>query len=177
MNNYTSIIESLLYVVGEEGISLNEISRIIEKDNDFILNIIENLKTKYQDSGINLVEYAHNYKFVTNIVNSNYVEKLFNSGIKNSLSQSALETLAIIAYKQPITRMEIEELRGVSCEMMLRKLMHKNMIKELGRSNEAGRAILYGITDEFLDKFKLVDIDELPKLPSYENNQEESLFD
>ncbi|MPN47498.1 Segregation and condensation protein B [bioreactor metagenome] len=96
----------------------------------------------------------------------------------SSLSPAAIETLAIIAYKQPITRIEIEEIRGVGCEMMLRKLLIRNLIREIGRSDAPGKPILYEVTNEFMDVFKLVSLKELPDLPSYENLHDgENLFD
>jgi segregation and condensation protein B len=85
-----------------------------------------------------------------------------------------LETLAIIAYKQPITRVEIEEIRGVGCELMLKKLQAMELITESGRAESVGKPILYSITESFLDLFKLMSLDELPNLPTYEDRTEES---
>ena len=94
------------------------------------------------------------------------------------MSQAALETLAIIAYKQPITRVEIEELRGVSADVMLRKLQARNLIKEAGRSEAVGRPILYEVTDEFMDSFKLYTLKELPDLPEYNKESDsDNLFE
>lgn len=105
-----------------------------------------------------------------------YAQKLFADIKQSTLSQSALETLAIVAYKQPITRVEIEEIRGVGCDMMLRKLQARNLIEEAGRSEAPGRPILYGVTQEFMDSFKLLSLQELPDLPTFEREQED-LFD
>ena len=87
-----------------------------------------------------------------------------------------METLAIIAYKQPITRVEIEEIRGVSCDMMIRKLLARSLIKECGRTDAPGRPFLYEVTEEFMDAFKLKSLNELPDLPVIEQNMDEELF-
>lgn len=104
-------------------------------------------------------------------------EKLFSSTKVAVLSQAAMETLAIIAYKQPITRSEIEEIRGVGCDMMIRKLMARSLIKECGRSDAPGRPFLYEITTEFMDAFQLESLKELPELPDFQPNLDGELFD
>lgn len=97
---------------------------------------------------------------------------------QSSLSQAALETLAIIAYKQPITRVEIEEIRGVGADVMLRKLLARDLIQEAGRSDAPGRPILYEVTNEFMNSFKLMSLKELPDLPNFKNNEEsDDLFE
>ena len=94
-----------------------------------------------------------------------------------TLSNAALETLAIIAYKQPITRVEIEEIRGVGCDMMIRKLLARSLIKECGRSDAPGRPFLYEVTKEFMDTFQLESLKELPDLPDFKEQVDEELFD
>ena len=96
-----------------------------------------------------------------------YCQKLFENTEARPFSQAALETLAIIAYKQPITRVEIEEIRGVGCDMMIRKLLARNLIREVGRLDVAGRPFTYEVTEQFMDTFKLKSLDELPELPQY----------
>lgn len=173
-----AIVEGLLYIVGEDGLKIEQIMMTIEKDKDEVLSILNAIKEKYQDSsfGIELVNFASSYKFVSKEEIYKYATKLFQNAKPRSLSQSALETLAIIAYKQPITRVEIEELRGVSSEMMLRKLMNRGLIKESGRSDAPGRPILYEVTDDFMDSFQLLNLEDLPELPKYKSEEEE-LFD
>ena len=173
-----AIVEGLLYIVGEDGLKIEQIMMTIEKDKDEVLNILNAIKEKYQDSsfGIELVNFASSYKFVSKEEIYKYATKLFQNAKPQSLSQSALETLAIIAYKQPITRVEIEELRGVSSEMMLRKLMNRGLIKESGRSDAPGRPLLYEVTDDFMDSFQLLNLEDLPELPKYKSEEEE-LFD
>ena len=174
-----AIIEGLLYVVGEEGVKPQQLAMAIDKPYEVIMDILDDIKKRYENSsyGIELVSYGGSYKFLSKSAIYPYVAKLLDLTKSNSLSQGALETLSIIAYKQPITRIEIEELRGVSCDMMLRKLTSRGLIKEAGRSDAPGRPILYEVTEEFLDSFKLVSLEDLPELPSYENDEEsENLF-
>lgn len=178
--NSEAILEGLLYIVGEEGLRIEQASLVLEKSVEDIKVYLNNIKQKYSDDsfGIELVDYGKVYKFLSKQSVFPYAQKLLNETRNNSLSQSALETLAIIAYKQPITRIEIEELRGVSCDMMLRKLQAKNLIKEAGRSEAPGRPFLYEVTDDFMDSFKLYSLNELPELPSYVSDQEnDNLFE
>lgn len=177
--NKEVIIEGLLYLVGEDGLKSNQVAEVLEislEDSEVYLN---NIMTKYQSDSfaIELVNYGGIYKFITKKSIFTYAQKLFQTAKSNTLSQSALETLAIIAYKQPITRIEIEELRGVGSDMMLRKLQARNLIKEAGRSDAPGRPILYEVTEEFMDSFKLYSLDELPELPDFSSDENESLFD
>lgn len=176
--DYQAIVEGLLYVVGEEGLKIEQIAISIEQDLQTCEELLVKISDKYSNNqyGIELVNYASIYKFVTKDAIFPYASRLFQNIKPQTLSQSALETLAIIAYKQPVTRIEIEELRGVSSEMMLKRLINRQLIKEAGRSEAPGRPILYEVTDEFMDAFKLYTLNELPELPNYES-QEENLFD
>ncbi len=174
-----AIIEGLLYVVGEEGVKVEQLAMATDKPHEVIMDILKDIKKRYDDSsfGIELVNYGGSYKFLSKTSVYPYVAKLLNLTKANSLSQSALETLSIIAYKQPITRIEIEELRGVGCDMMLRKLTARGLIREAGRSEAPGRPILFEVTEDFLDSFKLASLEDLPELPSYEIDEEsENLF-
>lgn len=178
-NNLELVLEALLFVVGDDGLSVDQICNIMEINNEDAKAMLNSIQLKYRSDSfsIELVSYGGFYKFLTKDYIEPYLKNLFNITKNNSLSQSALETLAIIAYKQPITRIEIEELRGVSCDMMLRKLCARNLIKEAGRSETAGRPILYEVTKEFMDSFKLLDLKELPDLPHYGVDEEANLFD
>ena len=177
--NIEAIVEGLLYVVGEDGVKVEQIALAINKSVEDTKTIIENIQRKYASElyGIELVGYGSVYKFITKKDVYPYAQELFGVTKPSTLSQSALETLAIIAYKQPITRVEIEELRGVNAEMMLRKLQARNLIKEVGRSDAPGRPILYEVTEEFMDSFKLYTLNELPDLPKYEKEEEKELFE
>lgn len=175
-----TILEGLLFICGDEGLTLQAASSIMEINEADCEKYFDELQAYYlqEERGIEIERYNDTYKFLSKAKIHPYAQKLFANNKASTLSQSALETLAIIAYKQPITRVEIEELRGVGADMMLRKLLARNLIKEVGRSEAAGRPILYEVTDEFLDNFKLLSLDELPELPSYGKDEEnEELFD
>ena len=178
--NKEAILEGLLYIVGEEGIKEESISSIMEISIEDTRALLKNIENKYcsDNFGIELVNYGKSYKFVTKNSIYPYVQKLLHNEKAASLSNAALETLAIIAYKQPITRIEIEELRGVGCDMMLRKLESRDLIKEAGRSDAPGKPILYEVTEEFLNSFKLETLNMLPELPEFKDeNGNSDLFD
>lgn len=178
--HWRGILESLLFVAGDEGLSLKQISHVMEIEEFEAVEILKNLKEQYEndpDRGIMLVELAGTYQLATKKAHAPYLKKLVESPNTNTLSQAALETLAIISYKQPITRIEIEEIRGVKTERPLQTLMAKGLIQEVGRQEGAGRAILYGTTKEFLDHFGLKSLKELPPFPEQtedEFSQEEA---
>lgn len=178
--NIEAIVEGLLYMVGDDGIKVEQLASVIDKsieDSEAILNSIQSKYTN-ENFGIELVNYGKTYKFITKQEVAPYIQTLFHTSKPNTLSQSALETLAIIAYKQPITRVEIEELRGVGADMMLRKLQARNLIREAGRSDAPGKPILYEVTEEFMDSFKLYTLNELPDLPEFNSDDEnENLFE
>lgn len=178
--NIEAIVEGLLYMVGDDGLKVEQLASVIDRsieDSEAILNSIQNKYTN-ENFGIELVNYGKTYKFITKQEVAPYIQALFHTSKPNTLSQSALETLAIIAYKQPITRVEIEELRGVGADMMLRKLQARNLIREAGRSDAPGKPILYEVTEEFMDSFKLYTLNELPDLPEFNSDEEnENLFE
>ena len=166
--HWRGIIESLLFAAGDEGLTMKQICEVLEMEEVKAEQLLKELKKEYDKSenrGITLVQMAGAFQLVTKKVHSLYLKKLVESPHTSNLSQAALETLAIVAYKQPITRMEIEEIRGVKTERPLHTLMAKALIKEVGRAEGAGRAYLYGTTKEFLDYFGLKGIEELPPLP------------
>ncbi len=165
--NLTAVLEGLLFLRGNEGILLSEIKSIleIEDDND-LKNLIMNLQEEYlkETRGIKIEKFGEYLKLVTKKEHKEYYEKLVEIDENTGLSQSALETLAIIAYNGPVTRVKVDEIRGVGSSHMIRKLLSRNLIKEEGRSDLPGRPILYGVTPDFLDYFGLSSIEDLPKL-------------
>lgn len=178
MTNQKAIIEGLLFLSGEDGLTIFQLQSALEqKDYQSILNDLNTLKNEYSssDKGIELVEYANRYKFITKEFVYPYGEKLYSEEKPTVLSQPSLETLAIIAYRQPITRVEIEDIRGVGCEVMLKKLQARGLIEAKDRLDTIGKPLLYTVTDTFLDAFQLETIDELPELP--EHKQDDELFD
>ncbi|UOE54273.1 SMC-Scp complex subunit ScpB [Bacillus sp. CMF12] len=174
--NWKGIAESLLFAAGDEGLSLKQIAHVLEVEELQAREIMDSLIEDYSNSsrGIMVVELAGTFQLVTKKEFSAYLKKLVESPSSASLSQAALETLAIIAYRQPITRTEIEEIRGVKTERPLQTLSAKALIKEVGRAEGTGRAYLYGTTKEFLDYFGLKSIEELPPLPDKISEEEDS---
>lgn len=168
-----SIIESILFVTGEP-LSLRDISINLEMPPRYIEEILNEMITDYEASerGIKLISIKDNYQIVTKSENSDYIQRLLKKNKRQSLSQASLESLAIIAYKQPITRIDIDEIRGVKSESAIQKLIEKNLIKESGRLDVPGRPILYSTTDEFLRQFELNDLKELPSLDLFDNTDE-----
>ncbi|GGK15353.1 segregation and condensation protein B [Caldalkalibacillus thermarum] len=162
-----AVIEGLLFVAGNEGLEAKQIADVLEIKTAAVPQLIEEMKKKFkeQNRGIQVVEIAGSYQLTTRPEHAPYFEKLAHSPSHATLSQAALETLAIIAYKQPVTRAEIEEVRGVKSEKAINTLLNKSLIKEVGRKEGPGRAILYGTTKEFLDYFGLNSLDDLPDLP------------
>ena len=175
-----SAIESLLFVSGEP-LTLKEISSILKTNLSYTEEILESLSREYEDisRGIKLININNSYQLVTKPQNSDYVHELVKGNTRQFLSQASLETLAIVAYKQPITRIDIDEIRGVKSDSAVQNLLEKGLIKERGRLNVPGRPILYVTTEEFLRQFGLVDLEELPSLQellekySQENIEEE----
>ncbi len=178
MDNAKAILEGLLFLSGEDGLTIDQIQHALDLlSKDEINTLISKLKEEYMQSskGIELVEYANRFKFVTKEFVYPYGKKLFEEYKQPTLSQAALETLAIIAYKQPITRVEIEEIRGVNCEMMLKKLTARGLIEAKDRLDVVGKPLLYTVTNEFLDAFQLETLKELPELPK-QKEQSDELF-
>ena len=177
--NLKAVIEGLLFVVGDDGLDLDEISKILEISKDETKELIKELQNDYQssDRGIRIDFLGDKLKLTTKKEHNMYYQKLLTTEDNNTLSQAALETLAIIAYNQPITRVKVDELRGISNNHIIRKLVAKGLIKEGGRSNMPGRPILYETTSEFLDYFGLSSIDELPDMRDFLEEEEKEVED
>lgn len=175
-NRYFSIIESLLFVSGE-ALNISEIADILECDKEYTYELLQELREKYDEDerGILLISMNNDYMLVTKSENSNYIQKLLKTNNRQSLSRAALETLAMIVYRQPITRMEIDDIRGVKSDRAVQTLLEKNLIKEAGRKQVLGRPIMYVTTDEFLKHFGLQDLKQLPALEEfiYEKDEKE----
>ena len=178
--NLIGVLEGILFVVGDEGLTLNQICDILDIDMEKAKELLMELKKSYDDDnrGIRISYLGDAFKLTTKKEHKEYYKKLIENPENNTLSQAALETLAIIAYNQPITRVEIDEMRGVSNVHMLRKLLAKGLIKEAGKSTLPGRPNLYATTSEFLDYFGLSSISDLPTIISEpeEPDSEKDLF-
>lgn len=163
--NLEAVLEGLLFVVGDDGLTMQQIKDIMSLNDDEAKELIMSLKEKYEkdDRGIRINFLGNTFKLTTKKEHKEYYQKLIENPETNVLSQSALETLAIIAYNEPITRLMVDEIRGVSSREMIKKLVAKGLVKEVGRSELPGRPILYQTTSEFLDYFGLASKDELPK--------------
>ena len=159
-----SILEGLLFVAGEEGLSAKAIAEVVEMDIDVVRDVLRDLQSDFvrDGRGIRIAEVAGGFRLTTAPDHAPYFEKLAYSPARTSLSQAALETLSIVAYRQPITRVEIEEIRGVKADRALHTLLTKDLIEEVGRADALGRPILYGTTKTFLDYFGLASIEQLP---------------
>lgn len=173
--NYKGLIEGLLFVSGDEGLTLIDLCSIIGVSDDIILSSLNELIKDYENSdrGIRIELFGESYKLVTKKEYKEYLKKLVPDE-EDLLTQSNLETLAIIAYNQPITRMQVEEIRGVICSHVIRKLLMRDLICEKGRSDLPGRPILYGTTDFFLDYFGIKSLDQLPQIEMPEVDDEET---
>lgn len=177
-----SVIGGLLFLAGDDGLETKQIAQVLDADKETVKTLMEEVRAVYGDDqhGFELVEIAGTYKFMTKPQLTPYIQRLIESSNKSTLSQAALETLAIIAYKQPITRMEIEDIRGVKADRTLQTLSMHALVKETGRAEGAGRAILYGTTDEFMEYFGLRSLEELPPFPDeldQPNDEELELFE
>jgi segregation and condensation protein B len=158
------VLEGLLFVSGDEGLKVQQAAEIVGLPVDDVHRILEEMKSRFKRDGrgIQIIEIAGYNQLTTLPEHAPYFEKMAQTPSHATLSRAALETLAIIAYKQPITRAEVEEVRGVKSEKAIHTLSNKSLICEVGRKEGTGRAILYGTTNAFLEYFGLRDLDELP---------------
>ena len=166
------ILEGLLFAVGDEGISTQQLEYVLEVNEVEIKSLLIELRERYASisSGIDIIEVDH----------AIYLKRLIQNPNQRGLSNAALEVLAIIAYRQPITRHEIENIRGASSDNVLRKLLTFSLIEEAGRLEGPGRPILFRTTDDFLDYFGIKTLEELPEVPfvtpDFNLDEESDLF-
>lgn len=173
-----AVLEGLLFVVGEEGLTLDQIEDVLKIEESEAKELLFELKHYYEDEsrGLRIDFLGNRFKLTTKYEHREYYQKLLENPETNTLSQAALETLAIIAYNEPVTRIQVDSMRGVGSTQIIRKLVAKGFIKEVGRSDLPGRPILYETTSEFLDYFGLSTIDDLPDMNSFieESEKEDS---
>lgn len=181
-NKLLSRIEALLFVAGDEGMTIKQLAQYIEVEPMDIEAGLSELQSQYNDDekrGIALKQLAGTYQLTTKPEVNDTLKKLIENPTNQVLTAASLEVLAIIAYKQPITRAELENIRGVKSERPIAKLVSRALVQEVGRAEGTGRAILYGTTKEFLNYFGLKNINELPPLPEevdQEDDQPTDLF-
>ena len=179
-----AVLEGLLFVVGEEGLTFEQIEDVLDISEEEAKTLLMQLKHDYEaeDRGLRIDFLGNRFKVTTKFEHKNYYQKLLENPETNTLSQAALETLAIIAYNEPVTRVQVDAMRGVGSTQIIRKLVAKGFIKEVGRSDLPGRPILYETTSDFLDYFGLSTIDDLPDMQDViaesekENDSESDLY-
>ena len=169
-----AIIEGLLYVQGDLGLTLEQVMNILNVSEEEAKELVFNLKNSYEQEnrGLRIKYLGNTFKLTTKEEHKEYYQKLLENPKNNVLSNSALETLAIIAYNEPITRVGIDELRGIDSSYVVRRLLAKGLIKECGKSDLPGKPILYKTTDDFLDYFGLASKDDLPKIEELEEERQ-----
>ena len=164
-----SALESLMFTWGEP-LDAKIAAEAVCASKEDVLAAFRKLQEEYEQEqrGIRIREINGSFQFVTDIDNSDYIARLCTPVKVKRLSQSAIEVLAIIAYRQPVTKVEIESIRGIRCDRVMEGLIAKGLVEDRGRSNAIGRPILYGTTDEFLRYFGLSSIRELPEIEDIE---------
>lgn len=175
--NKEAALESLLFVAGDEGLSTEEIMSLLQVTPLEAHHLISQLNERYDsqaDTGLTIIETRQRFQLATKKDYSELIRQYATSPFSSHLSQAALETLAIVVYKQPITRIEIDEIRGVQSSGMLQRLLIRGLVKEIGRAETPGRPIIYGTTDYFMNYFGLKDLDELPSAETLFEMQDES---
>lgn len=172
INSIKSIIEGLLFVAGD-AVSIKELYSVLGIDELTIRKIMNQMIDSYSENagGLQIIEVNNSYQFCTRPEHYEYIERLVKPQTRQGLSQAALETLSIIAYKQPITKAQIEAVRGVKSDSSINRLIEKELIFEAGRQDGPGRPMIFCTTDNFLKLFGLKSISELPKLKEFTEDQ------
>ena len=165
-----SAFESMMFTWGEP-LDAKTAGDVFDITKNEAYEYFKELQTEYEQEGRGIVirEVNGAFQFVTREENADYIERLCTPVKAKKLSQSALEVLAIVAYKQPVTKGEIEASRGIKCDRVMEGLMHKNLVEAVGRSEAVGRPVLYGTTDTFLKNFGFASIKELPEIDDIES--------
>lgn len=160
-----AVIEAILFTMGE-SVELNKLAEVLELEKKEIRAVLEGLMKKYEtdDRGIRIIELDGAFQMCTRGDLYEYLIKIAKAPRRYTLTEPVLETLSIIAYKQPVTKVEIDRIRGVSCDHAVNKLLEYNLVTELGRLDAPGRPLLFGTTEEFLRSFGVKSLDELPEL-------------
>ena len=163
LSQMEAIIEAVLFTMGE-SVETSKLALAIEQDVVTTAKLVRNMMDKYNNSdrGIKIIELEDSFQMCTKAEYYEQLIKVASQPKRHVLSEAALETLSIVAYKQPVTRIEIEQIRGVKCDYAVNKLIEYNLIQELGRLDAPGRPILFGTTEEFLRSFGLTSVEDLP---------------
>lgn len=172
--NMLGRVEAILYVAGEP-IRVEDLARALNVTVRELEKTLDQLRDEYDfaQRGLMLRRFGRQVQLATRPLYAPDVVRLLQPVQKQSLSQAVMETLAVVAYKQPVTRAEIEQVRGVKCDYSVQSLVNKGLIMEVGRKDALGRPILYGTTDAFLQHFGLTSLDDLPPMPTGEAEEED----
>lgn len=167
-------IEALLFV-SFNPVTIDTLKEVLEMDEETIKIVLEEILNEYSAKGIHVIKVADGYQMVSAPEAASLVEKIYKKISRQFLSRAALETLAIIAFKQPVTRSQVENLRGVNVDKIINNLLEKRLIREAGKSPILGKPTLYGTTNEFLRYFNLSSIEELPEFKNFSEFLNDSL--
>ncbi|MRI84829.1 SMC-Scp complex subunit ScpB [Aerococcaceae bacterium WS4759] len=173
-------VYAILFVAGQEGVSREQLANSLQVPMKEIDEALQQLKLNFDnddETPIELVNFNQHFLLVTKKDFAKDVEVYAQSPYKNTLTRAAIETLAIIAYRQPITRLAVDEIRGVSSANMIQKLIGRDLVKEVGRVEAPGRPVLYGITNYFMDYFGLESLEDLPEVEPLALNSESAVED
>ena len=164
--NLKAVLEGILFIVGDEGTTIKEMSNVLNISEEEVKSLLMELKKDYEDNGRGLrISYLGNaFKLTTKEEHKEYYEKLVTDTKTTNLSNAALEVLAVIAYNEPVTRLKIDEIRGVNSSQIVRRLLARGFIKICGKEDSIGKPNLYKTTNEFLDYFGLSSKDDLPEI-------------
>ena len=167
-------IEAILFVAGD-AVDIRDLVRALGTDEKKVRKALQDLESEYDfnQRGFMIKRFGEKVQLATRPLYAEDVVRLLQPVQKQSLSQAAMETLAVVAYRQPVTRADVEQIRGVKCDYSLQSLTAKGLIQEVGRKETIGRPILFGTTDEFLSRFGIESLDRLPPLPEPEQEEEE----
>ena len=170
--NMKGRIEAILFVAGD-AVSIKDLAKALQAEETTVKTELDAIRDEYdyEQRGFLLKRFGDKVQLATRPMYAQDVLRLLQPVQQQSLSQAAMETLAVVAYKQPVTRAEVEQVRGVKCDYSLQSLMTKGLIREVGRKDTIGRPILFGTTDEFLSHFGLENLEGLPEMPKTMNNE------
>lgn len=166
LNELKAIVEGVLFASGDDGVTIKQLTSVLDVSNTTITHLLDELMYDYEDTnrGFTMMNSHDCYYLTTKPEHNHYFKRLLETPHSNKLTQAALETLAIIAYKQPVTRTEIEEVRGVKSDHSVQTLLARSLIEEIGRRESIGRPVLFSTSKDFLTYFGLMSLDELPPL-------------
>jgi segregation and condensation protein B len=177
--NVKSIIESILYISGNDGVDVSDIKKVVNLPTEEIRQLIKSMKQHYEqnpDSGFVIKIYGSHFYLLTKPENKEFIGKLIDVRLKNPLTPAVMETLAIIAYNNPCTGVKVDEIRGTSSENALKRLENLDLVKNTGRASTPGRPYIYEITQKFFNLFGIKSLSELPKINQDSKNIEDLDF-